>query len=94
MFNLQKGYPEAVSQRRTCNTMTKGEETKGQSMNYKALHKQLKTEQHEPLLTYGGEIRWYDRVSTNVPISDTRRGNLANDQTKIFLKTHTHVSNK
>jgi hypothetical protein len=46
--------------------MTKGEETKGQSMNYKALNKTLKPEQQEALLKYGAEIRWYERVSKTV----------------------------
>ena len=74
--------------------MTKGEETKGQSMNYKTLHKTLKTEQREPLLKYGAEIRWFERVSKTVPTSNTRRGNLAKNLAKIFLKTHTRISNK
>jgi hypothetical protein len=64
--------------------MTKGGETKGQSMIYKALHKTLKTEQREPLLKYGGENRWYNRVSKNVPTSDTRRGNLADIKQRSF----------
>jgi hypothetical protein len=48
-------------------------------MNYKALHKKRKTEQREPQLKYGGEIRWYERVSKSVPTSDIRRGILAKD---------------
>jgi hypothetical protein len=53
-----------------------------------------KTEQHKRLLKYGDKIRWYDRVSISVPISDTRRCNLIKNLANIFLKTHTHVSNK
>ena len=60
-------------------------------MNYKALHKKQKTEQHKPLLKYGGEFRWYERVSKSVPTSDTRHGKFAKNCAKIFLKTHTHV---
>ena len=74
--------------------MIKGEEKKGQTMIYKALHKTLKTEQQEALLKYGAEIRWYERVSKTLPTSNIRRGNLAENQAKIFLKTHTQVSNK
>ena len=75
--------------------MTKGEETKGQTMIYNSLpSKKLKTEQREPLLKYGDSIRWYERVSKYVPTNDTRRGILAKNLAKIFLKTHTHVRNK
>ena len=60
-------------------------------MNYRALHKKQKTEQREPLLKYGGEIRWYERVGKSVPTSDTRRGRFVKNLAKIFLKSHTHV---
>ena len=51
--------------------MTTGEETKGQTMIYKAppQKKRTKTEQHEPLLKYGDKIRWYERVNKSVVVS-------------------------
>ena len=43
----------------------------------------LKTEQHEPVLKYGGEIRWSERVRKSLPTSDTSRGKLAKTLAKI-----------
>jgi len=63
-------------------------------MIYKALHNKLRIVQHEPLLKYGDTIRCDERVRKYVPTSDTRRGNLAKNLAKIFLKTHTRISNK
>ena len=46
--DTKRGNLEVVIRKRTDNTMAKKKRTPGLTMVYKALHRKLKTEQHEP----------------------------------------------
>jgi len=48
ILKIPKGQSEAVNQRRTDNTMTKGKSKQANTTKNKTLHRKLKIEQHEP----------------------------------------------